>query len=215
MLPSKAEIKIIGSNYIWITIVVMAIYYIAFITGGDLINWEYLGLEIVFPFYLSIMISENVKIKADPMYEILIVETRNFFLWILRRFVYVFVVISLIVIGSIYLMNICSNFYEAIIAFLGTSFVFSSIAIVSSYIFKNEHSAACVCGTVWIFFLLIRSLVRIPFVAMVYPFLRFVDETSETWIANKMNLIIIGCILWSLVFLYTVCRGRRLTHMLR
>ena len=187
MLPSKAEIKIIGSNYIWITIVVMAIYYIAFITGGDLINWEYLGLEIVFPFYLSIMISENVKIKADPMYEILIVETRN----------------------------ICSNFYEAIIAFLGTSFVFSSIAIVSSYIFKNEHSAACVCGTVWIFFLLIRSLVRIPFVAMVYPFLRFVDETSETWIANKMNLIIIGCILWSLVFLYTVCRGRRLTHMLR
>ena len=39
MLPSKAEIKSIGSNYIWITIVVMAIYYIAFITGGDLINW--------------------------------------------------------------------------------------------------------------------------------------------------------------------------------
>lgn len=211
MQANKYEIKIIGKNIIWITIILVIVFSYACITGGNLVNWGYLGFEVCFPLYTAIMIAEHVTIKTDRMYEVIVVHTKNLFQWIFRRFIYVYLFLGgIFIIDMVWLSNIMDlNLREILIIYGGTSLFFSTLAIVCSLCLKYEHSAACVCGIVWLFLLLIRSLARIPNIAVIYPFIRFVKEDSPIWFQNKIILFIVSLVLWGEVYIWTKLRGTK------
>lgn len=49
----KHEVKIIGINPFLISALLTIAFLIVCATGGENVNWGYLGFEVVFPFYMA------------------------------------------------------------------------------------------------------------------------------------------------------------------
>ncbi|MFR5134603.1 MAG: hypothetical protein ACLTEG_05835 [Acutalibacter sp.] len=60
----------------------------------------------------------------------------------------------------------------------------------------QEHLATLVCCLLWLAALLTRSLLRLPGVEYVYPFLRFAGDQHGVWLWNKAALTGTGLLLW-------------------
>lgn len=196
------EGKIIGPNLYWISLLVTASF--AFLHGwaGDLVNWNYLGFEVVFPLYTAIMVGECVKTRSDPMFEVIEAQSASLFQWILARCLYVFSSVGIFAAAAMLVPQTSKSaapFGELLFVFLPTSFFLSSLGILCSLFTKNAHAATAVCAIYALFSLLVRSLLRFPFVQRFYPFIRFADESSPLWFQNKCNLMVIGMVMWILI----------------
>ena len=91
----KYESKIIGINPLWISALLTAAFLTVCATGGQNVNWGYLGFEVVFPFYMAVAIGEWCKTRTDPMFDAISAQGKSLFLWIVRRFVLLFGAITL------------------------------------------------------------------------------------------------------------------------
>jgi len=205
------ERKIAGGNILWITILVLISYIVICITGGELIDWVYLGFEVMLPFYTAIAVSEWVRTKSDPLLEIIIVHARSLFLWVLGRFIYIFgITTTLSVIGMMALRAVTLEFSlsEVLFVYLSTAFFISSLGVLSSFFSRQAHAATAVCGTIWLFSLLVKSLVRFPAVAHVYLFIRFAEPDNPVWVVNKVVLLLLGIVMWLII--WYICYKRYL-----
>lgn len=203
----KYERKIVGSNLYWISLLAVAVFLFMRSMGGDLINWNYLGFEVVFPFYSAIMTGECVKTRSDPMFEVIEAQSNSLLHWIFMRYLYTFVTTSAFVVAGILIsciMNRISGFGELLFVYLSTAFFLSSFVVLSSFFTKNSHAAVAACGVYWLFSLLARSLLRFPFVPYIYLFIRFADEGNPIWVQNKIILTAVGLTMWLAVFI--VCK---------
>lgn len=61
----RYEGKIIGINPFWISALLTAAFLIVCATGGENVNWGYLGFEVLFPFYMAIAIGEWCRTRSD------------------------------------------------------------------------------------------------------------------------------------------------------
>lgn len=209
MANIKFEREIIGFNLYWISILVVGVFLILRSMGGNLINWNTLGFEVVFPFYAAIMIGECVKTRSDPMFEVFEAQNRSLFRWIFMRYLYTFVIVGvLVVIGMIVNQAMDSAFSldKFLFVYLSTSFFLSSLAVLCSMFTKSSHTAVAVCGIYWLFSMLTKSLLRISFVPYVYLFIYFADESSSILFLNKCILTVIGIVMWLIVWL--LCKKR-------
>ena len=68
--------------------------------------------------------------------------------------------------------------------------MFIAYAIVPAVVFT------LVCGLLWLVALLTRSLLRLPGVEYVYPFLRFAGDQHAAWLWNKAALAGLGLLWW-------------------
>ncbi|MGW8115215.1 hypothetical protein ACVS9P_08615 [Caproicibacterium sp. NSD3] len=205
----KFERKIIGFNLYWISILVVGTFLFLRFRGGNLINWNTLGFEVVFPFYTAIMIGECVKTRSDPMFEVFEAQSRSLFRWVFVRYLYTFVVIGVFaLIGMIVYQTMDSAFSlgKFLFVYLSTAFFLSSLAVLCSMFTSSSHAAVAVCGIYWLFSMLIRSLLRISFVPYIYLFICFVDESGPIWFLNKCILTVIGIVMWLIVWL--LCKKR-------
>jgi hypothetical protein len=205
----KYEGKIIGFNLYWISILVVGAFLFLRSMGGNLINWNTLGFEVVFPFYMAIMTGECVKTRSDPMFEIFEAQSRSLFCWIFMRYIYTFVVSGIFVaIGTIISRTMDSPFAfgKFMFIYLTTSFFLSSLAVLCSMFAQGSHTAVTVCGIYWLFSMLAKSLLRISFVPYIYLFLCFADESSPIWFLNKWILTVTGIVMWLVVWL--LCKRR-------
>ena len=89
----KYEMKIIGINPIWISALLTGAFLIISNTGGQNAPWGYIGFEVIFPFYMAVVIGEWCKTRTDPMFEVIISQGKSFFGWIVRRFSILFAVV--------------------------------------------------------------------------------------------------------------------------
>lgn len=205
----KFERKIIGFNLYWISILVVGTFLFLRFMGGNLINWNTLGFEVIFPFYTAIMTGECVKTRSDPMFEALGAQSRSLFRWIFMRYLYTFVVIGVFaLIGMIVyqIMDSAFSLGKFLFVYLSTAFFLSSLAVLCSMFTKSSHTAVAVCGIYWLFSMLARSLLSISFVPYAYLFICFADESSPVWLLNKCILTVIGMVMWLIVWF--LCKKR-------
>lgn len=205
----KYECKIIGINPLWISSLLVGTLLVVCATGGSNINWGYLGFEIIFPFYMAIVIGEWCKTRTDSMFDVISTQKYSLFHWIIRRFTLLFCTISsFAVVGmvGVSIIKQSNSVFDMLCTFLPTAFLLSSICVFISLLSSIPHIPTMVAGVLWLFSMMSMSLLRFPLVQYLYLFIRYAGISSSLWIANKIILLSIGIILWIYIFLF--CKKR-------
>jgi len=198
-------------NIIWITAAVLIAFVIFCTMGGDLVSWHLLGFEVIFPFLIAILVCEWVHTLSDPMIDVIIVHSKSLFRWVAGRFLVVVGisgVMCIICMLGLRLFILDFSLTEMFFIFMVTTFFFTSIGVFSSFLSKQPHVPAAVCGIIWLMTLMAQSMIRFPVVAYLYPLLRFADPDTGIWLENKMTLLAISICMW--LSIYFVCRKRRI-----
>ena len=205
----RLETKIMGSNPFWISALLTAAFLIVCATGGDNVNWGYLGFEVVFPFYMAVAVGEWCRIRADQIFDVISAQGKSLFLWIVRRYfilfgaVMVFTVIGML--GTVIITKTAS-IGELLMTFLPTAFFLSSVCIFLSVLSSIPHVPTMAVGVIWLFSIMSMSLLRFRPIQYLYLFIRFAGVDSSIWILNKLVLLVAGIVLWICVFI--VCQKR-------
>ncbi|MBD5536589.1 MAG: hypothetical protein HDQ99_13205 [Lachnospiraceae bacterium] len=205
----KYESKIIGINLLWISALLTGTFLIVCATGGDNINWGYLGFEVIFPFYTSIVIGEWCKTRTDPLFDVISSQGHSFFGWLVRRFVLLFgsaFIFAFIGMIGVSLIRQGNSIFDMIFTFLPTAFALSSSCVFISLLSGIPHISTMTAGLVWLFSIMAMSLLRVPLVQYFYLFARYAGINSPLWIVNKIILLSIGIVFWISIFLF--CKKR-------
>lgn len=205
----KLEAKIMGINPFWISALFTAAFLIVCATGGDNVNWGYLGFEVLSPFYMAVAVGEWCRIRADWIFDVISAQGKSLFLWIVRRFLVLFVTVTVFaVIGMLgtVIITKAACIGELLLIFLPTAFFLSSVCIFLSVLSSIPHIPTMAVGVIWLFSIMSMSLLRFRPIQYLYLFIRFAGVDSSTWILNKLVLLVAGLILWLCVFI--VCQKR-------
>lgn len=205
----KLEAKIMGINPFWISALLTAAFLIVCVTGGDNVNWGYLGFEVLFPFYMAVAVGEWCRIRADQIFDVISAQGKSLFLWIVRRFLVLFVTVTVFaVIGMLgtVIITKTASIGELLMTFLPTAFFLSSVCIFLSVLSSIPHIPTMAVGVIWLFSIMSMSLLRFRPIQYLYLFIRFAGVDSSIWILNKLVLLVAGIVLWLCVFL--VCQKR-------
>lgn len=200
---------IIGINPVWISALLTGTFLIICGTGGENIQWGYLGFEVIFPFYAAVVIGEWCKIRTDPLFDVISAQGKSLFHWILRRFVLLFCfVIIFVVIGIIGLVLLKSgmSIIDLVLTFFPTAFFLSSVSALISVLADVQHIPTMITGVIWLFSIMSMSLLRFTPVQYIYLFVRYAGINNSLWILNKGLLFCSGLLLW--VGIYWVCKKR-------
>lgn len=205
----KYESKIIGINPLWISALLTAAFLIVCATGGQNVNWGYLGFEVVFPFYIAVAIGEWCKTRTDPMFDAISAQGKSLFLWIVRRFVLLFGTITLFAVvgmAGVSIITQTAAIGDLLLTFLPTAFFLSSVCVFLSMLSGVPHIPAMAVGVIWLFSIMSMSLLRFPIIQYFYLFVRFAGIESPVGVVNKIVLLLIGIVLWIWVFI--ICQKR-------
>lgn len=205
----KYESKIIGINPLWISALLTVAFLTVCATGGQNVNWGYLGFEVVFPFYMAVAIGEWCKTRTDPMFDAISAQGKSLFLWIVRRFVLLFGVITLFAVAGMAGVSIITQtaaIGDLLLTFLPTAFFLSSVCVFLSMLSGVPHIPTMAVGVIWLFSIMSMSLLRFPIMQYFYLFVRFAGIESLVWVVNKIVLLLIGIVLWIWVFI--ICQRR-------
>ena len=207
----KYEGKITGANIFWVTALLVSAFSALSISGGGLVNWSFLGYEVIFPFYMVIAVGEWGNFRADPVFEIISAQAESLFRWIFARYLYIFGVISAFAAAGMAAVCIIRHevpFPELLITYISTALLFSSACALLCVMCRREHAAAAGCGVTLLFFMMAKAMLRLfPFTKYFYPFIRFVWNDNRDWLMNKCVLLFLSLIIWVLIFI--ICRGRK------
>lgn len=205
----KYESKIIGINPLWISALLTVAFLTVCATGGQNVNWGYLGFEVVFPFYMAVAIGEWCKTRTDPMFDAISAQGKSLFLWIVRRFVLLFGAITLFAVAGMAGVSIITQtaaIGDLLLTFLPTAFFLSSVCVFLSMLSGVPHIPTMAVGVIWLFSIMSMSLLRFPIMQYFYLFVRFAGIESPVWVVNKIVLLLIGIVLWIWVFI--ICQRR-------
>ena len=205
----RYEAKIIGINPFWISALLTAAFVIVCATGGENVNWGYLGFEVIFPFYVAIAIGEWCRTRSDQMFDVISAQGKSLFLWVVRRFLLLFVAITAFaVLGMIGISVITKTISigKLLLTFLPTAFFLSSVCVFLSMLSGVPHISTMAVGVIWLFSIMSMSLLRFQPIQYFYLFVRFAGIDNSVWIMNKIILLLIGAALWLGVFI--ICKKR-------
>ena len=205
----KYEWKITGVNPIWISALLTGAFLVVCATGGDNLHWGYLGFEVIFPFYMSVVIGEWCPTRTDPMFEVISAQGKSVFGWIIRRFLLLFCMVTIfamIGIGGVVLLKQNMFALELFLTFLPTAFLLSSISTFVSILVGVPHISTMVSGVIWLFAIMTMSLLRFAPVRYFYLFVRYAGINGVIGLANKFVLFFVGIALWAAIYL--ICRNR-------
>lgn len=205
----RLETKIMGINPFWISALLTAAFLIVCVTGGDNVNWGYLGFEVLFPFYMAVAVGEWCRIRADQIFDVVSAQGKSLFLWMVRRFLVLFVTVTVFaVIGMLgtVIITKAASIGELLMTFLPTAFFLSSVCIFLSVLSSIPHIPTMAVGVIWLFSIMSMSLLRLRPIQYLYLFVRFAGIDSSIWILNKLVLLVAGIVLWICVFL--ACQKR-------
>lgn len=205
----KYEWKIIGINPVWISALLTGAFLIICGTGGENLHWGYLGFEMIFPYYMAVVIGEWCKIRTDPMFDVISAQGKSLFQWILRRFALLFCLVSIFAAAGmigVVLLKPSMSVADLFLTFLPTAFFLSSISIFVSVLANVPHIPTMITGVIWLFSIMSMSLLRFAPVQYFYLFVRFAGINGTLWMINKSLLVIIGFSLWAGT--YAICQRR-------
>lgn len=205
----KYEMKIIGINPIWISALLTGVFLIISSTGGQNAPWGYIGFEVIFPFYMSVVIGEWCKTRTDPMFEVIISQGKSFFGWIVRRFSLLFAIVTAFSVVGMFGMKVVFHnisVLELLAVFLPTAFLLATMSVFFSLLSSVPHIPTMLVGVLWLFSIMSISLLRLAPVRYFYLFAYFAGVNSSVCVLNKSVLFLIGSILWGVI--YIICKKR-------
>ena len=205
----RLETKIMGINPFWISALLTAAFLVVCATGGDNVNWGYLGFEVLFPFYMAVAVGEWCRIRADQIFDVISAQGESLFLWIVRRFLVLFVTVTVFAVIGMFgtvIITKTASIGELLMTFLPTALFLSSVCIFLSVLSSIPHIPTMAVGVIWLFSIMSMSLLRFRPIQYLYLFIRFAGVDSSIWILNKLVLLVAGSVLWICVFL--VCQKR-------
>lgn len=205
----RYEGKIIGSNPLWISALLSGTFLILCATGGEDVSWGFLGFEVLFPFYTAVAIGEWCKTRTDQMFEVISAQSTSLFLWVVRRFVLLYLMIGVFAVAGMLgtaAITKRANMGAMFFAFLATSFFLSSMCICLSLLSSIPHMPTMAVGVLWLFSIMSMSLLRFEPVQYLYLFAGFAGIANPVWLANKLLLLFIAAVLWVGVFF--ICKKR-------
>ena len=208
-MTMKYEWKITGINPVWISALLTGAFLAVCATGGDNLHWGYLGFEVIFPFYMSVVIGEWCQTRTDPMFEVISAQGKSVFGWILRRFLLLFCLVAIfamIGIGGVVLLKPNMSALDLLLTFLPTAFFLSSISAFVSMLASVPHISSMVSGVVWLFSIMTMSLLRFAPIRYFYLFVRYAGINGVLGLLNKLVLFLAGIALW--IAIYFICRKR-------
>ena len=142
------------------------------------------------------------------MFDVISAQGKSIFLWIVRRFLLLFVTVTVFAVvgifGTVTITQASAG--DLLLTFLPTAFFLSSVCIALSLLSSVPHIPTMAAGVIWLFSIMSMSLLRFRPMQYFYLFIRFAGIDSSIWILNKATLLFIGLALWLFVFL--VCKKR-------
>lgn len=204
----KSELKIFGITPVLIWLSVAAVFALLSVSGGELLRLSHAGFEVVFPILTSIAVSEWGKSRADDNFDVIAAQSRSLFLWVLHRSMAVFMEAAAFALTAMLLVSVLRRempVSEMLLLYLSPAFFLSTVSVLVGLCFSREHIATLLCGMLWMFVLMARSLARLPGVEYFYLFIRFVGDQNEVWIINKVILGVLSLLLWCIV--YRICES--------
>ena len=195
----KYEIKILGINPLWISALLVGVFFVVCRAGGSNINWGILGSEVLFPFYTAVMVGEWCKTRTDPQFEVICAQGKSLFCWIARRFALLFGTIGIFSaagMAGVTILKGGNSILELLFTFFPVAFFLSSISVFVSLLADGSHIPAMAVGVLWLFSLMCMSLLRFTPVQYFYLFVQFAGITYPLWIVNKIILLSISMSLW-------------------
>ena len=188
------ELKIAGINFPLVTAALSLALVLFAALAGELLDFAPIAFEVVFPLYAAIAVGEWARFRSDAAFEAIAAQSPARFPWMLWRFFAVFATVSLFALATM-LAAACIRpglaWEEMLLLYLPTAFFLASVAALVGGLSSQEHLPTLVCG------LLTRSLLRLPGVEYVYPFLRFAGDQHGVWLWSKAALAGIGLLLWA------------------
>ena len=162
----------------------------------------------MFPFYTAIAVGEWCRIRADQMFDVISAQGKSIFLWIVRRFLLLFVTVTVFAVvgifGTVTITQASAG--DLLLTFLPTAFFLSSVCIALSLLSSVPHIPTMAVGVIWLFSIMSLSLLRFRPIQYLYLFIRFAGVDSSIWILNKLVLLVAGSTLWLCIFL--ICQKR-------
>ncbi len=199
----KNEIKIAGSNLYIISIALVAALILFATVAGDLSELSSLGFEVIFPFFTAIAIGEWGKTRADDNYDVIAAQSKSVFQWVMLRYIAIMGSVSLFAVVGLIAVSFIRNempIWELLLTYFPTALCLSSLSLFMGVRYSQEHIAALVCGVVWLVGLMARSLLRLPFVEYIYPFIRFAGDPGGIWLVNKAVLCAVSFLFWCMIY---------------
>lgn len=203
------EQKIIQMNLIWISIAFVGVFTLLAFLGGEFLNLSCAGFEVVAPFFAAIAVGEWGKIKSDENYDIITSQGKSMFLWVLIRFITVFLTVSVFIFISMLIVQSIRNemsLGEMSLTYFAPAFLFSTLCALCGLCFSQEHISTMISGIIWLIALLTSSLLRYSGVEYVYPFIRYAGDNNSIWPINKAILLGLSLVLWAIIYL--LCKKR-------
>ena len=202
------ELKIAGINFFLVTAAVSLALLIFAAVAGPLLDFAPIAFEVLLPFYAAIAVVEWGRTRADSSFDAVAAQSRSRFFWTLCRTASVLTVVSLFAVTTMALAVLIRQlpFPTLLALYFPTAFFFSSLAVLVGSVSPQEHTATLVCGLFWLIALLTRSLLRLPGVEFVYPFLCFAGDVHGVWLWNKAIQTVMGAALWVAAWAY--CRKK-------
>lgn len=202
------ELKIAGINFFLVSAAVSLALLIFAAVAGPLLDFAPIAFEVLLPFYAAIAVGEWGRTRADSSFDAVAAQSRSRFFWTLCRSASVLTVVSLFAVTTMALAVLIRQlpFPTLLALYFPTAFFFSSLAVLVGSVSPQEHTATLVCGLFWLIALLTRSLLRLPGVEFVYPFLCFAGDVHGVWLWNKAIQTVMGAALWVAAWAY--CRKK-------
>ena len=158
---------------------------------------------------MAVAVGEWCRIRADQIFDVISAQGKSLFLWMVRRFLVLFVTVTVFaVIGMLgtVIITKTASIGELLMTFLPTAFFLSSVCIFLSVLSSIPHIPTMAVGVIWLFSIMSMSLLRFRPIQYLYLFIRFAGVDSSIWILNKLVLLVAGIVLWICVFL--ICQKR-------
>ena len=194
------ELKIAGINFPLVTAALSLALVLFAALAGELLDFAPIAFEVVFPLYAAIAVGEWARFRSDTAFEAIAAQSPARFPWMLWRFFAVFAAVSLFALATMLAaawVRPGLAWGEMFLLYLPTAFFFASVAALVGGLSPQEHLPTLVCGLLWLVALLTRSLLRLPGVEYVYPFLRFAGDQHGVCLWSKVALAGIGLLLWA------------------
>ena len=198
------ELKIAGANFPLVTAAFSLALVLFAALAGELLDFAPIAFEVVFPLYAAIAVGEWGRTRCDPAFEAIAAQSPALFPWAICRFTVLFATVSLFALTTMLAASSVRPglaLGEMLLLYLPTAFFFVSLAALVDRLSRQEHLPTLVCGLLWLVALLTRSLLRLPGVEYVYPFLRFAGDQHTVWLWNKAVLAGLGLLWWVICWL--------------
>ena len=206
----ESEIKILGINFFMIMVSFAIALIVLSAIAGELLNFYPVSFEVIFPFFVSMVVGEWGKTRADSNFDIIAAQSKSLFCWVLGRYILIFGVSSVfaffcMVFSSVFRYEL--PIWEVFIIYFPPTFFLSSLCTLLGIHCTGEHVATLACGIVWLIVLLMRGLLRISGTEYIYLFIRYAGNQNPVWLWNKCIITAAGLFIWGIVYLKCTLRG--------